>query len=97
MVAQGKFRLRIGPLTYAEFCRFFPDGGDLLRPVCQLARSYVGPEFAFDLQLVLKPAEAPGLRLGGKAGVRSRLGWNTWLRSRPLTREVDDVVFTLAE
>jgi type VI secretion system protein ImpH len=95
--AQGKFRLRIGPLTYPEFCRFFPDGGDLLRPVCHLARSYVGPEFTFDLQLVLKPAEAPGLQLGDKAGVRSRLGWNTWLRSRPLAHEVDDVVFTLAE
>jgi type VI secretion system protein ImpH len=58
--AQGKLRLRIGPLTYREFCRFFPAGGDLLRPMSHLTRSYVGEEFTFDLQPVLRPGEVPG-------------------------------------
>jgi type VI secretion system protein ImpH len=91
---QGRFRLRLGPLTYAQFRRFFPGEGDRLRPFCQLARSYVGLEFAFDLQLVLRPDEVPGLRLGGDGDDRPCLGWNTWVSSGPFTREVDDVVFS---
>ncbi len=94
---QGKFWLRIGPLTYAQFCRFFPDGGDLPRPIRQLTRSYVGPEFVFDMQLVLRPTEVPRLRLGGRGVKAPRLGWNTWLHARPLKREVDDVVFSADE
>jgi type VI secretion system protein ImpH len=90
---QGKFRLRLGPLTYRQFRRFFPVGGDLLRPLSQLTRSYSGAEFTFDLQPVLKPTEVPRLRLGGKGDGGSHLGWDTWVASRPVTREADDVVF----
>jgi type VI secretion system protein ImpH len=90
---QGKFRLRIGPLTYRQFRRFFPAGGDLTRPLSQLTRSYIGAEFTFDLQPTLKPAEVPRMRLGGKGDGASHLGWNTWVASRPFTREADEVVF----
>jgi type VI secretion system protein ImpH len=95
--AQGKFRLRIGPLTYAEFRRFFPIGGDLLRPVLQFTHSYIGAEFTFDLQPVLKPAEVPRLRLGAKGVAAPHLGWNTWVTSRPVQREADDAVFAAVE
>jgi type VI secretion system protein ImpH len=94
---QGKILLRVGPLTYEQFSRFFPSDGDLLRPVSQLTRSYIGAEFVFDLQLVLKADEVPRTRLGAKQAGGSRLGWNTWMRSRPCTREVDDAVFSGVE
>ena len=88
---QSKFRLRIGPLTYAQFQRFMPNG-DALRPLCQLTRLYVGPEFDFDVQLVLRREEVPGSLVGGK---KSHLGWNTWMRSREFTYMVDDAVFSM--
>ena len=86
---ENKFRLRIGPLTYHHFRRFTP-GGDWLERLCQLVRSYVGPEFDFDVQPVLKAAEVPWCQLGGDG---AELGWNTWIRSRPLPADADDAVF----
>jgi type VI secretion system protein ImpH len=89
---QGKFRLRLGPLTYEEFRRFMPDG-DGLRQLTQLTRSFVGPELDFDVQPVLLPHEVPWCRLSADGPVRPYLGWNTWVRSQDFEREVDDPVF----
>jgi type VI secretion system protein ImpH len=91
---QSKFRLRVGPLTFAQFRRLMPDG-DGLRPLCQLTRTYVGAEFDFDVQAVLLPAEVPWCRLSADPEPGPRLGWNTWLRSREFSHEVEDAVFAL--
>src|SRR5208282_3915063 len=73
---QSKFRIRIGPINYAFFCRMLPSA-DRLLSLCQFVRTYVGPEFDFDVQLVLRGPEAPWCALDGNA----RLGWNTWVRA----------------
>jgi type VI secretion system protein ImpH len=93
---QSKFRIKVGPLSYSEFLRFIPSG-NALRPLGDLARVYVGQEFTFDVQVVLKAAEVPACRIGGKAEPGSRLGWNTWLKSRPLAADVGDAVFRVEE
>jgi type VI secretion system protein ImpH len=89
---QTKFRVRLGPFGYATARRFMPTG-DRIAPLCQLVRAYVGGEFRFDVQLVIFGDEIPPCRLGGDPGEGSRLGWNTWVLSQPLQREVDDAVF----
>jgi type VI secretion system protein ImpH len=94
---QSKFRLRVGPLKYEQFRGFLPVVGHSLRRLCQMTRSYVGLEFVFDVQLVLLPAEVPWLKLGTEGDDRPYLGWNTWLRCGPFTRDVDDVVFPSLE
>jgi type VI secretion system protein ImpH len=91
---ESRFRIRFGPLGYREFCRFLPSG-DALRPVCQMVRSYVGPEFDFDVQPVLRAEEVPWCRLGGEEDPPPRLGWNTWIRSGALRQDVSDAVFSL--
>jgi len=88
---QSKFRVRLGPIGYRQFSGYMPSG-DALRPICQLVRSYVGPQFDFDVQPVLRADEVPACRLGNPADP-ARLGWNTWVRSRPFERDVDDAVF----
>jgi type VI secretion system protein ImpH len=90
---QSKFRLRIGPLKYSQFYQFMP-GGPSLNPLCQLTRSFVGPQLAFDVQLALQGPEVPWLRLGASGTQRPYLGWNTWVRSQPFTGDVDDAVFS---
>src|SRR5262249_27204564 len=80
-------RLRVGPLSYAEFRGLMPDG-HALRPLCQMTRTYVGPGLDFDVQPVLMPDEVPWCRLEA-GGDGPLLGWNTWVRNRPFTREVD--------
>jgi len=91
---QSKFRLRVGPVGYGQFRRLMPVG-DLLRPLCQFARSYAGPELDCDVQVVLRASEVPGCRFD--SDVPMRLGWNTWLLSAPHPRDADDVVFQLPD
>lgn len=94
--AQGKFRVRIGPVGYAQFCDLLPIGS-ANRPLTQLARLYAGQQFDFDLELCLWAREAPRLRLGERQGIGPRLGWNTWVRSAELPRDVVTVVLQVRE
>jgi type VI secretion system protein ImpH len=92
---QSKFRHRIGPVGYREFCRLMPSG-DMLRPLCQLTRTYAGPQFDFDVQPILKAEEIPWCRIGG-GEASARLGWNTWIRSGAMHKDADDVIFRLED
>ena len=89
---QSKFRLRLGPLSWRQFCSIMPNGVNLLR-LCQMARTFVGPELDFDVQPVPKPEEVPPCRLSREEEDGFYLGWNIWLQSQPLDRQVDDAVF----
>jgi type VI secretion system protein ImpH len=93
---QSKFRVQVGPLTYAEFQRFMPNGA-ALRPLCQLTRAYTGPEYDFDVQLLLLPEAVPWAQLNALAEGKAHLGWNTWSRAQEFTRVVEDAVFFLDE
>jgi type VI secretion system protein ImpH len=78
--AQGAFTLRVGPLGLGEFVRLLPDG-DAFAAMASLARFYVGVDVEFTVSLVLKAHEVPQSRLGTRDG--ARLGWTSWLRTRP--------------
>ena len=84
---QQKFRLRFGPLSYADYERMLPGGASLKRLVAWV-RSYVGDEFDWDVKLMLKKAEVPALKLG-QGG---RLGWSTWLHAAPPKQDAGDLV-----
>jgi type VI secretion system protein ImpH len=95
---QGKIRLRLGPLDYAQFNEFLPDRAAVPARkafflLCHLVRLYVGPELDFDVQLVLKAEDVPACRLDAGAEAGARLGWNTWIHSQPLADDADDAVF----
>jgi type VI secretion system protein ImpH len=95
---QSKFRVRLGPLSYARFLEFLPDRTQLETRkafflLCHLARLYAGPEFDFEVQPVLRAADVPECQLGEADGVGARLGWNTWVRSGPHPRDAEDAVF----
>ena len=89
---QGKFRLRVGPLTFARFRELLP-GGASLRPMAQMARLFVDAEFDFDVQLVLKADEVPDCQLSSLPGAGACLGRYAWLRRRGPGEDVDDAVF----
>lgn len=82
-----RFRIRIGPLTLAEYHRFLPNDRSFARLVGWV-RNYVGYEFDWEVVLMLRKDEVPATRLGGQ----SMLGWTTWLKTRPFTRDADDLV-----
>lgn len=93
--AQSKFRIRVGPLTLKELKDFIPVGS-AFRPMTELVRLLVGLEFDFDLQLVLKREAVPYcvLETGSDA---SRLGWTTWLKTRQVKEDDDQVVLSFTD
>jgi type VI secretion system protein ImpH len=74
---QNKFRIRLGPLTLAQYESFLP-GGPMLQKLVDWVRLYCSLELDWDVRLVLDRRQVPTLRLGG-----GRLGWTTWLGERP--------------
>jgi type VI secretion system protein ImpH len=89
---QGKFRIRVGPLTFAQFLAFSPDGADF-RSLVQMTRMYADAEFTFDVQLILMAEEVPACHLGPKSPSGPRLGRTAWLKSRPMVKDAEDAVF----
>jgi type VI secretion system protein ImpH len=88
----GQIRLRLGPLSYADFRDHLPDGTGF-QPLGDLARLFVGAGFNLDVQLVLKAAEVPRCRLSSRRDSGARLGRTAWLLSRLTTRDADEAVF----
>lgn len=89
--AQAKFRVRFGPLAFDEFRDFLPVGS-AFRPAAELARLLAGQEFDFDVQLTLRADEVPDCELAAEPGRRPMLGWTSWLKTRPFTRDDSQVV-----
>jgi type VI secretion system protein ImpH len=89
-VGHFKFRLRVGPLGFVEFRRLLPDA-NLYKRLKDWVLNYVGREFVWDANLILKAAEVPELKLGALDG-GGLLGWTTWLKSRPFQEDADDLV-----
>jgi type VI secretion system protein ImpH len=83
---QSRFRLRLGPLSYAQYESFLP-GGSRLRQLIDWVRLYVNVELDWDLQLRLLAQEVPSAHLGGG----ERLGWSTWLGARGQPDDAEDL------
>ena len=63
-----------------------------------MARTYVGLEFDFDVQLVLEATEVPWCRLKAGPGEDGPfLGWNTWVPTSPITPRRTDASEPLFE
>jgi type VI secretion system protein ImpH len=83
---QHKFRVRLGPLTFAQYENFLP-GRSPLRKLVDWVRMYLSFELDWDVRLVLERTEVPKLTLGGG----QRLGWTTWLGARRAAGAADDL------
>jgi type VI secretion system protein ImpH len=95
---QSRFRVRLGPLRYAQFEDLLPDPAPVPERksfflVAQLARLFAGSEFDFDIQLVLAADEVPAAQLVDGTGAGPRLGWTVWLISAPPEADADEAVF----
>jgi type VI secretion system protein ImpH len=84
---QHRFRLRLGAMSHELYMKTLPTGA-LFQRVIDWVRNYVGYEFEWDLQLVLKRDEVPSVRLGGQ----SQLGWTSWIGGANKATDADDLV-----
>jgi len=76
----ASFEVHLGPLSLDEFLSFLP-GGHAHGPLTALVRFYVREELELNLRLTLEAGDVPDLRLG-RSG---RLGWTSWLKTKPFT------------
>lgn len=81
----AKFRLRIGPLSLAEYERLLPGGGSLDR-LRAIVRSYVGDALDWDVNLVLRGDKRPEPILGQTM----RLGQTSWIGTSDTAKDADD-------
>ncbi|MEZ6130739.1 MAG: type VI secretion system baseplate subunit TssG [Planctomycetaceae bacterium] len=88
----SRIRIRLGPLTIDEFHELLPGPGKLTA-VAELVRFYIGAQLDFDVQLVLRKQDIPPCRLVSGSADEPRLGWNTWMTSKPAVKDAEDAVF----
>ena len=86
---QMHFRLRLGPMKLADFERLLPTGPSFQR-LRDWVKLYAGEEFTWDAQLVLAKEEVPQVKLGQSG----RLGWTTWLKTKPFERDAENLVIS---
>ena len=90
---QGCFRVVLGPLTYQSFMDYLPGRSPVLR-LKDLIRTYVGPEFAYEIQLILRRDQIPACILAGDPTPEApRLGWNSWAITLPPLEDAADALF----
>ena len=84
---QHKFKLLMGPLTLPQYMLFSPWGSDM-SVLRELVRSFIGFEYAWDVQLVLAADQVPQARLDGS----HQLGYASWLERH----SCDDPVYGMS-
>jgi type VI secretion system protein ImpH len=91
---QSRVRIRMGPLTLAQYLDFLP-GGPAWREVKSLAGFFASSEYDMELQLVLRRGEVPVCELQPAAETAPRLGWTSWMKSAPFTRDPGETILEL--
>ena len=79
---QSRFRLVIGPLDLEGYLRLTPQGsaeGQDLPALVELVRSFIGFEYEWEVELLIRTDAALPCQLGDGA----QLGWSTWMGRAP--------------
>jgi type VI secretion system protein ImpH len=85
--AQHRFRIRLGPMGFADYRRFLP-GGEALDELVAAVRFYVGDQMDWDVQLVLRREEVPLTHMGRGA----RMGLSGWMGRFPGPDDAEDLI-----
>ena len=91
---QGSVRLRIGPLTLERYNDFLP-GGAANKALRAITRFFSNDCFDFQVQLVLDRTQVPTIKLDLNDERPARLGWVSWAKTKPLSRDPDDAILAL--
>lgn len=84
--------LTLGPLDLDRYQRFLP-GGSAALALKKLLTQLTGMSLEYEVRLQLKAADVQPVRLGGALG--PRLGWETYLVTRPATQDRCDAGYDL--
>jgi len=89
--AQGKSRIKIGPLNKEQFHMFAPGTG-ALKALNEIVCSYLGMEQDYDFVIQVNRADVPN-KIALQRKNPPLLAWNAWLSGKPNTQtEKDDLL-----
>lgn len=91
---QARVQIKIGPLHRAEYDDFLP-GGAAHKALKGVTQFFGDGQFDFEVQLILHRDDVPGIVLGAEEDSAPSLGWGTWIRTRPFTRDADETTFPI--
>lgn len=89
---QARVRIRLGPLALDEYRSFLP-GGDAHEELRALARFFARGDYDIEVQLILRRQDVPPCELNAREGEGLQLGWTTWMKTGPFTRDPGETVF----
>lgn len=92
---QSGVRIRLGPLSRAQYRDFLP-GGDGYHTLCAITR-FFATAIAFEVQLVLHRAAVPKCRLTEPDAGKPGLGWDTWIGRQGFEHDPDDTIVLLEQ
>ncbi len=90
---QAKVRVVLGPLSRERYLDFLPTG-KAHRALRSIVR-FFSDEIDFEAQLVLEAKRTPPCRLGETGESGPRLGWLSWITTRPIDRDPADTIIPL--
>jgi type VI secretion system protein ImpH len=99
-VWQRDLRLRVvlGPLGRRDFQRFLP-GASGARALHKLLTLLTGVTLEYEVRLRLRKEDVHGVQLNTRAaandGAVGRLGWDSFLKTRPAPRDREDVAYEI--
>jgi len=91
---QSKVRIVLGPLTLERYADFLPDG-QAWEPLRAWVRFFSNDEWDFEVKLILEREQVPACTLGAEGTSGPQLGWVSWVKSAPFSRDPDDTVLAL--
>ena len=92
---QHKVRIILGPVEVGDLLQYLP-GSPSLERLRAAVLNFLGYEYAWDLQLVMRRSRLPALKLGQFG----HLGWSSWvagLGSSSPDAEVQDVIIEMSQ
>lgn len=89
--AQGKSRIKLGPLNKQQFDKFAPGTG-ALKSLNEIVRTYLGMEQDYDFVVEVKRDDVPN-KIALDKHNPPLLAWNAWLSGKPKTNtDKDDLL-----
>ena len=88
---RGKFRLRVGPMTYERYPEFLP-GRPAFQALVKMARLTSGPNMNSTSSSSFRPVTSP-LAASGPPQPHLQVRRTSWLMSRQAKHDVDNMIF----
>lgn len=92
---EGTMTVRLGPMPLAQYRQFLPGSRGQAELQAWL-RFFSRRSFDFVVQLVLMQDEVPQTELRTKSLLSNRLGYESWLKVKPMHRNPDDTTYLVS-